>query len=325
MKDAVIYYSVGALLYCPANNENISDSIILEKFGSRFSLALCLEDTINDNYVKEAENILLKSLNNIYKAHKTKDFYIPKIFIRVRNPEQIPRLTERMADTVKILTGYIAPKFSLENADSYISAVESVTKKYKHKIYLMPIFENPDIINLQNRYKILYGLKSKLDCIEKLVLNIRVGGNDLSHMFGLRRRINESIHNMKPVSNILTDILTVFGTDYIVSGPVWEYYSGNGWEAGLKEEINQDLLCGFIGKTVIHPKQIPVVNNALSVSVSDFNDAKSILNWDKASNSFVSGNIAKERMNEYKTHSNWALKTIFMTEYYGLKQAGENF
>lgn len=325
MKNSIIYYSVGALLYCPANSENISNSIISEKFGNKFSLALCLEDTINDNYVKEAENILLCSLNNIYKAHKAKDFYVPKIFIRVRNPEQIPQLTKRMGDTLEILTGYIVPKFSLENADSYISAIESVVKEYKRSIYLMPIFENPDIVNLQNRYKILYGLKEKLDCVEDLVLNIRVGGNDLSHAFGLRRHANESIHNMKPVSNILTDIFTVFGMDYIVSGPVWEYYSGNGWDTGLKEEINKDLLCGFIGKTVIHPKQIPIVNNVLKVSVDDLNDAKSILNWDKNLSSLVSGNIAKERMNEYKTHSNWALKTIFMSEYYGVKQAGENF
>ncbi len=46
MKDSALYYSVGALLYCPANNESISDSIILNKFVKPFSLALCLEDTI---------------------------------------------------------------------------------------------------------------------------------------------------------------------------------------------------------------------------------------------------------------------------------------
>ena len=46
MKDNVIYYSVGALLYCPANKETIADSIINENFGNKFSLALCLEDTM---------------------------------------------------------------------------------------------------------------------------------------------------------------------------------------------------------------------------------------------------------------------------------------
>ena len=55
MKNKGIYYSVGALLYCPANKEKVSESIINEKLGKKYSLALCLEDSINDNLVKEAE------------------------------------------------------------------------------------------------------------------------------------------------------------------------------------------------------------------------------------------------------------------------------
>ena len=49
LKNDMIYYSVGALLYCPANKKTIADSVIHEKFGTKYSLALCLEDTINDN------------------------------------------------------------------------------------------------------------------------------------------------------------------------------------------------------------------------------------------------------------------------------------
>lgn len=319
MKNAIIYYSVGALLYCPANNESITNSILSEKFGRKFSLALCLEDTISDDHVEEAEKILLHSLSTIYESHKTHDFYMPKIFIRVRCPEQIEKLTGKMGHSLEILSGYIAPKFSLENADAYISAIKRVNETFQHPTYLMPIFESPTIIDLQNRYAILYQLKEKLDAIEEMILNIRVGGNDLSHMFGLRRHSSESIHDVRPVESILTDILTVFGMDYVVSGPVWEYYNGPGWEAGLRNEISQDLLCGFIGKTVIHPNQIAVVNDALRVPIDDLEDAKAILNWDQNSSSLVSGSITRERMNEFKTHSNWALKTIFISEYYGIK------
>ena len=48
MKNNLLYYSVGPLLYCPGNKATIAQSIINEKFGRQFSLALCLEDTIND-------------------------------------------------------------------------------------------------------------------------------------------------------------------------------------------------------------------------------------------------------------------------------------
>lgn len=105
--------------------------------------------------------------------------------------------------------------------------------------------------------------------------------------------------------------------DYIVSGPVWEYYNGENWDTGLCREIKDDQLCGFIGKTVIHPKQIELVYSAYKVPKKDLDDAKAILNWNEDSHSLVSGSTAKERMNEYKTHSRWALKTILLAEAYG--------
>lgn len=58
MKNNVLYYSVGPLLYCaPASRISITDSLINERFGNRFSLALCLEDYINDDHVEEAERM----------------------------------------------------------------------------------------------------------------------------------------------------------------------------------------------------------------------------------------------------------------------------
>ncbi len=324
MKNSILYYSVGALLYCPAYNRTIASSLINESFGNKFSLALCLEDTINDNFVEEAENILIDTIKTIHTSSKSKSFYIPKIFIRVRNPEQIKKLTELFDISKDIITGYIIPKFSLNNADKYIEEILYINKISNKKFYMMPILESPTIINLKNRYDILYKLKKKLDNIEENVLNIRVGGNDLCHIFGFRRTPFESIHNIKPVSDIFSDIITVFGKDYIISGPVWEYYSGENWDTGLKNELKEDKLCGFIGKTVIHPNQIALVNRAYKVSVTDLDDAKSILNWNSDSIALVSGNIAKERMNEYKTHSNWALKILMLSEAFGTERTSDS-
>ncbi len=319
MKDLLIHYSVGALLYCPANNETIVNSILTERFGSKFSLALCLEDTVGDNFVKEAENILIKSLNEIYKQKKFQDFYLPKIFIRVKYPEQISSLYASLQDARNIVTGFIAPKFCLDTVDTYIDEIKKVNDISSHKIYIMPIFESPTIINLQDRYNILYTLKNKLDSIEQYVLNIRVGGNDLCHMFGFRRASDETIHDIKPISNIFSDIITVFGMDYVISGPVWEYYNGPNWDKGLSHELKLDRLCGFTGKTVIHPKQIDLVNEAYKVSEVDLEDAHSILDWNEDTDKMVSGSSNKERMNEYKTHFNWARTIIYLSEYYGIK------
>lgn len=318
MKNSSLYYSIGPLLYCPASRETIAASIIRQNFGSHFSLALCLEDTINDNCVEAAEHTLAASLDQIFLAEKQRSFYLPKIFIRIRHPGQLLRLMHLMKDSIGILSGFIIPKFSPENADAYIQAVILANEQAKKPLYCMPIYESASLIDLRSRYDILYALKEKLKRIEELVLNIRVGGNDLCHLFSFRRHADESIHKIRPVADIFKDIITAYGMDYVISGPVFEYYSGSCWKDGLINEISDDRLCGFIGKTVIHPNQIPVVNKAYRVTRQDYEDAVSIKNWDVCRESLVAANPARERMNEVKTHANWAEKILFMAEVFGI-------
>lgn len=319
MKDAIQYYSVGALLYCPANREGAAESVINEKFGTKYSLAFCLEDTIADTCVEEAEQKLGLTIRDICQAAQRDSFYMPKIFIRVRSGEQALRLMRSFGAAKKLVTGFIFPKFSMENADAYIQAITVINGASSKPVYMMPIYESPSIIDLRYRYEILYGLKEKLDRVEELVLNIRVGGNDLCNIFGFRRHSDESIHRIAPIANIFSDIITVYGKDYVISGPVWEYYGGSGWDTGLMQELAEDRLCGFTGKTVIHPKQIPLVNAAYQVLQKDLDDARAILEWDAAASSLVSGSASRERMNEHKTHRNWAAQTLLMAEAFGVR------
>ncbi|MDO4634131.1 MAG: HpcH/HpaI aldolase/citrate lyase family protein [Eubacteriales bacterium] len=317
MKNNALYYSVGALLYCPANKNSIADSVISERFGKKYSLALCLEDTINDAFVAEAEQDLIASLNKIYESYQTKEFYLPKIFIRVRRPEQICRLAMALGQGIRAVAGFILPKFSLENAKAYISEMIRVNEKIDQKLYMMPIYESESIIDLRYRADTLYQLKDHLAAAEELVLNIRVGGNDLCNNFGFRRESTESIHRIRPIADLFSDIVTVYGRDYVISGPVWEYYAGENWDKGLADEIHDDRLCGFVGKTAIHPNQIPVINRGYQISEENYRDAKAVLGWNQQNAEFVSGSHAKKRMNEYKTHQNWARQTIWLAEAFG--------
>ena len=58
-------YSVGALLYTPALNGKIAESVVSGRFGNMYSLALCLEDTISDSSVGPAEDQLEETLRTI--------------------------------------------------------------------------------------------------------------------------------------------------------------------------------------------------------------------------------------------------------------------
>ena len=102
MKNSPLYYSVGPLLYCPANRADIASSIQQEKFGAQYSLALCLEDTINDRFVAQAQEMLVCSIHQLHDAFRSRSFFMPKIFIRVRRPSQIKEILNRLGNSAQI-------------------------------------------------------------------------------------------------------------------------------------------------------------------------------------------------------------------------------
>lgn len=272
MRSKLTGYDVGALLYCPANaHGSIVGAIVEQRFPTPYSLAFCLEDTVREDAVADAERMLRGTLSRIASAAEGGSFFLPPIFVRVRSPEQLLRLAEEYAPFSSILRGFILPKFFLENCGAYLAAIRSIGRTEEY--FYMPVFESAAMIPPQTRREALTEVRAQLDTVSGSILNIRVGGNDLSHAFGLRRPANRTIYDLRPVADILIDIVAAFGTQYVVSGPVWEYYSGEGWEEGLRREMELDLLNGFTGKTVIHPNQIPVVNEMLRVSHQDYADA----------------------------------------------------
>jgi citrate lyase beta subunit len=311
--------SVGALLYTPALNTKIAEHIIDGEFGELYSLALCLEDTVADDAVEMAEKQLVESIKKIYETSKEKEFYIPKIFIRVRNSGQLQKIHILLQDYMEIITGYIFPKYTVENGKKYNELIRKFNDESDKKIFMMPILESKDIVDYSKRHNILIEIKELLDTMEEYVLNIRIGGNDFSNEFAVRRHYSETIYDILPISQLIGEIIALFSRDYVVSGPVWEYFSSDNqeWKQGLIRELKYDRLNGIIGKTVIHPKQIPVVNDSLKVSNKDYEDAKEILHWDK-NGLQVGKSFAGERMNEVKTHLKWAVKIVTLADVYGI-------
>jgi citrate lyase beta subunit len=318
-------YSVGALLYTPGISEKIADDIINNKIDSPFSICLCLEDSISEDAVEVAESQTVKNLEQIYSGKReNKEFYCPKIFIRVRYPKQIITIFDKIKQFKDIFTGFILPKYSLKNIDEYNHNMLEINKISDKLIYMMPILESGDIADFSKRSDTLRKIKTKIDEISDIVLNIRVGGNDFCNIFGLRRHHNETIYDICPVKNILSDILTEFSSKYVVSAPVWEYFGNDPgkWSVGLENEIRYDKLNGFIGKTVIHPSQISIVNNNLKIDENDYNDAISIIKWKEGEDLQVLKSTNMDRMNEVRTHLKWAQKIVKLAEIYGTFKNG---
>ena len=319
MDDIEIKYSVGALLYSPALNSRIADSVISGKLGDRYSLALCLEDTIGDDMVEQAEAQVQETVRRIHRAAQERALFVPRLFVRVREPAQIMRIYDKLCSYDGILTGFILPKYTVSNRDAYDREMRRVNEASREKLWMMPILESADIIEPTTRTEILGKLRGGLDAMRDIVLNVRVGGNDFCNQFAARRHYDETIYDILPIAQLLGDILTFFSRDYVVSGPVWEFFSSDNdeWKRGLRQELRRDRLNGFIGKTVIHPKQIPIVNEMLKVTYKDYEDARTILNWDD-SGLQVGKSFGGERMNEVRTHYNWARKILLLSELYGV-------
>lgn len=72
------------------------------------------------------------------------------------------------------------------------------------------------------------------------------------------------------------------------------------------------------GKTVIHPNPDSSGQRAYRVSKEDYEDAKAFYTGRKTAPSLVHGNVKKARMNECKTHSNWAMQILMLAEAFGV-------
>ena len=154
----------------------------------------------------------------------------------------------------------------------------------------------------------LLRVKRILDSQRDRVLNIRVGGNDFCNLYGLRRSAHQSIYDIGVIRDILMDILQVFAADYVVSGPVWEYF---GPDAQGSE--------GFVGKTAVHPSQLPVICEEMQVSREDYEDARQILGW-TGEGLGVAKSAKGSRMNEVKCHKKWAERICKLAEVYGVRE-----
>lgn len=312
-------YRVGGLLYTPAVNDTIADKILGGAYDCLTSVALCLEDAVMDSAIEQAEKTLINTLEKLRSGTD-----LPLIFIRVRSPLHLDSLSRRLAEYSDLITGFILPKFDMANAGEYLDVIKQTCRLFGKHIYAMPILESTAIADKATRLAELTALHRLLLESAEYILNVRVGGNDFCNLYGLRRSSTQSIYDVGVVRDILTDIVNIFAKDFVVSGPVWEYFGGDTdeqWAEGLRRELELDRINGFIGKTAVHPSQLPLIYESLKVTAEDYYDAESILGW--KDESFGVGKSGDgTRMNEVKCHTKWARRTEILGDIYGIKEEG---
>lgn len=338
-----LQFCLGATLYMPGTKD-IREKIINKKMEVS-SFVMCCEDAIKEEDLPIAEKNILSTLDFLADAldeGKLNMNDIPLIFIRVRNPDQFisfsNRLTPRQAN---VLTGFNFPKFNSQNALGILRTLVEVNSKLGVLLYGMPILEGEETAFRELRTKELLDLQKMMDPYKDLILNIRVGGTDMSSLFGVRRNIHSTVYDIMPVRDALSDIINFFSrfNNYVVSGAVWEYFRAykeddinelirddffhslikskpivNPAIDGLLRELIIDKANGFIGKTIIHPSHARFVNAMFCVNEEEYKDALQIVN--------TSGGVIKSedggKMNEIGPHRRWAQKILSRAKIYGV-------
>lgn len=342
----VLSYCLGGNLYMPSSKD-MAEKIINKSIPGLTTMTMCFEDAIGEDDLIEAQDNVIDILNKLKEALESGKITrndLPLYFLRVRNVNQFKAFSKRLTkEHLQILTGFIFPKFTAENGHQYLEHLAYLNKANDEILYGMPILESPEIIYKETRMNELIGIQSLLYTYRDLILNVRVGATDFSSKYGLRRGINYNIYNIKVVSEVICDILNFFtreGQDYVVSAPVWEYFSTDNFEGisrqepfnihnfvlrrkhivneaidGLLNEVALDKANGFVGKTVIHPTHLPFINGMQAITAEEYNDALMIM--EHQGEGVMKGENGN-KMNEMNPHLNWAKKTLLKAEAYGV-------
>lgn len=318
----ILASSIGAALYMPATRPTIAENIAFGKIEGLVSAILDLEDAVGENEVHAAEESLIHQVSKLatfLELGILNKENLPLLFVRVRSANQLNYLMERLEDNVAILTGFVFPKFTAENGNSYFQILENYNDEKPASspmLYGLPILESDAIIYKESRFQSLQTIKGILEKYKDLVLNVRIGATDFSSLFGLRRSSEMTIYDIAPIRDCVADIINMFGrvdSSYVISGPVWEYFP----HKGLIREVKLDKENGMIGKTIIHPTHIKPVQSLYAVSHEEYADATSIVANSNGDYGVIKSQYAN-KMNEIKPHLNWARKILLRSQIYGV-------
>lgn len=360
----LLAHAVGAALYMPATRASVPEDILKLKSAGLVTVIIDLEDAIGDNEVDYAEESLIQHLIFLaaYEENEPSGSdSLPLLFIRVRNPEQLRQLIFRLGSLVTMLTGFVFPKFSVDNGIQYFEAIADYnrTRSYSDPVlYGMPILESAPIIYRESRVESLLAIRNLLGNYREYVLNVRIGATDFSSLFGLRRSPDISIYDLTPIRDCISDIINIFGRveeGYIISGPVWEYFANKGHRVlrpqlrqtpfedtygkngrdmrnsyisssmdGLIREVILDKENGILGKTIIHPSHLRPVQAMYTVMHEEYVDACSIVESNDGSLGVFKSQYSN-KMNEIKPHLNWAKRILLRSQIYGVLHEQQHF
>ncbi|MGW2210410.1 HpcH/HpaI aldolase/citrate lyase family protein [Streptomyces sp. NPDC001781] len=347
--------ALGATLYSPATRPRLAADIVKQTAGGVVSMVLCLEDSIADEDVAAGEENLVRQFAELDALGARTGTEPPLLFVRVRTPDQIPDLVRRLGPGVRLLSGFVLPKFTEERGVPFLEALSAAETACGRRLFAMPVLESPELLYRESRVETLEGIARAVGKYRDRVLALRLGVTDFCSSYGLRRAPDMTAYDVQIVASVIGDVVNMLGradgSGFTVTGPVWEYFRvpervfkpqlrtspflevrAVGLREkliehamdGLLREISLDQANGLLGKTCIHPSHVLPVHALSVVSHEEFSDAVDILRPDSDGGG-VLRSAYTNKMNEVKPHRAWAERTLLRAEVFGVANEDVGF
>jgi citrate lyase beta subunit len=284
--------ALGATLYLPATRSYLHAALFEGRIPGLRSAVVCLEDAVADADVPHALDRLAALLRTVPADAG------PALFVRPRAPAMLERIV-RLPGAER-LAGFVLPKMTADTLPDWLAADLAPAHR------LMPTLETREAFDGIEMRR----LRDQLLTLGDRVLALRIGGNDLLHAIGARRSRVRTVYDgpLGPAIARLVGVFAPFG--FALTGPVMERYDD---PQLLREEVARDLEHGLLGKTAIHPAQVPVIHAALAVASDELAEAQAILAADAPAVFALGGGMA-----EPATHRRWAALTVRRAGLYGV-------
>ena len=293
MPGQVSYFDLGASLYTPCTHTNLPHVLQVGVPLVR-SLIVCLEDSVKEYELSSALNNLKKALGILTPSSAIKRF------IRVRNPLVLAEIMSY--EHIGKIDGFVLPKFDLHNIDLYKKVIQE--QAHSHFSF-MPVLETAQVFDPQAMSLLCKQLQNWGD----KVVCLRIGGNDLMNLLGIKRMQGMTTYDT-PLRSVIDQLVMQFRPQgFELSAPVFDMIEDT---QTLRKEVTMDLVYGFFAKTAIHPSQIEIIESAFSeFSETHVDQARHVLNESSAAVFKFNG-----QMMEQSCHRSWATRTVNLAERY---------
>jgi citrate lyase beta subunit len=290
----VTHLQLGASLYVPATRGDLVQIGNGHRYPSLRSVIFCTEDAIRPDQLEPALRTLEEALPALGRAPILR-------FVRVRNPHVLERLLAMPG--IENLDGFVLPKATRPGMRTYLSLLGA-----RDPFLLMPTLETAEAFDARE----MAAFRELVcdDAVRARILALRIGGNDLLHLLGVRRSPRRTLYEtaLGPVISMLATTFLPHGVP--LTAPVFE---GLAHPDVLQAEVRRDMDHGLLGKTAVHPDQIAQIEAMYAAEREELDMAQAMLD-PAAPAVFRMHGVMCERA----THSRWARTIVDRAEIFGV-------